>query len=76
MSNPTDPTINAPLDVEIGASSLTLPSLSDKPGDVERSRSGARSAEPSITAMSRYQEEQRFQEGDDMKNVDGRRYIA
>ena len=76
MSNPTDPTMKTPLDVEIAASSLIFPSLSGKPGDVERSRRGARSDEPSITAMPRYQEQQRIQEGDDMRSVDGGRYIA
>jgi hypothetical protein len=76
MSKPTDPTMMAPLDVEIAASSLILPFLSGKPSDVERSRRGARSDEPSITAMPGYQDEQRIQGGDDMRNVDRGRYIT
>ena len=52
ISNPADPTMNAPLNVEMAASSLTLPSLSDELGDIERSRRGARSVEPFRTAMT------------------------
>ena len=44
--------MNAPLNVEMAASSLTLPSLSDELGDIERSRRGARSVEPFRTAMT------------------------
>jgi hypothetical protein len=50
IKRPTDPTISDPLNVEMAASP-SLPSLSDKLGDVERRSRGARSDEAFKTAM-------------------------
>jgi hypothetical protein len=51
IKRPTEPTISDPLNVEMTASP-SLPSLSDKLGDVERSSRGSRSTEPFRTAMT------------------------